>query len=210
MSQLLSFAAFELRHHLRRPITYVFMAAMFFLAFLFATTDAVSIGGVGGKLVVNSPWVVNMAVMILTLIGMIMTSAISGTAVLRDFEIKAHELLFTTRLRKSSFVFGRFLGAYAVTVLVFSCSALGLAAAMWWPWMDPERIGPGGLVNYLWPITVYILPNALLACALFFAVGIVSRSFTAVYVQGVVLFSGYSVALTLLSDLDNEAIAGLL
>ena len=210
MSQLLSFAAFELRHHLRRPITYVFMAAMFFLAFLFATTDAVQIGGVGGKLVVNSPWVANMAIMILTLIGMIMTSAISGTAVLRDFEVKAHELLFTTRLRKSSFVFGRFLGAYAVTVLVFSSSALGLAAAMWWPWMDPERIGPGGLVNYLWPITVYVLPNALLACALFFAVGIISRSFTAVYVQGVVLFSGYSIALTLLSDLDNETIAGLL
>jgi len=55
MSQLLSFAGFELRYHLRRPMTYVFMAAMFLLAFLFATTDAVRIGGVAGKVVINSP-----------------------------------------------------------------------------------------------------------------------------------------------------------
>lgn len=210
MSQLLSFALFELRHHLRRPITYVFMAAMFFLAFLFATTDAVMIGGVGGKVVLNSPWAVNQVVMILTLVGMIMTSAISGTAILRDFEIKSHELLFTTRLRKSSFVFGRFLGAYAVTVLVFACSALGLAAAMWAPWLEPDKIGPGGVLNYLWPVVVYVLPNALLASALFFAVGILTRSFIAVYVQGVVLFVGYSIALTLLADLDNESRAALL
>ena len=167
MSQLLSFAAFELRHHLRRPLTYVFMATMFFLAFLFATTDAVSIGGIGGKVVVNSPWVINTLVMIFTLVGMIITSAISGTSILRDFELKVQELLFTTRLKKSSFVFGRFLGAYAVTVLVFSCSALGLALAMYWPWLDADKLGPGGIANYLWPLIVYVLPNALLACALF-------------------------------------------
>ncbi len=210
MSQLLSFAAFELRHHLRRPITYVFMAMMFFLAFLFATTEAVGIGGVGGKVVVNSPWIINTVVMVLTLIGMIVTSAISGTAILRDFEIKAHELLFTTRLRKSSFVFGRFLGAYVVTVLVFACSALGMAAAMYWPWLEADKLGPGGVANYLWPLVVYVLPNALLVCALFFAVGILTRSFIAVYVQGVVLFVGYSVSLTLLSDLDNESRAAML
>jgi len=183
---------------------------MFFMAFLFATTDAVGIGGVGGKIVLNSPWVINIVVMILTLVGMIVTSAISGTAILRDFEIKSHELLFTTRLRKSSFVFGRFLGAYAVTVLVFACSALGMAAAMYWPWLPADKVGPGGLTYYLWPILVYVLPNALLASALFFAVGIWTRSFIAVYVQGVVLFVGYSISLTLLSNLDNESRAALL
>ena len=31
MSQLLSFAGFELRYHLRRPVNYVFMAVMFFV-----------------------------------------------------------------------------------------------------------------------------------------------------------------------------------
>ena len=210
MSQILSLAGFELRYHLRRPVTYVFMAAMFMLAFLFATTDAVQIGGVGGKVVINSPWVVNTVLLVFTLVGMIMTSAIAGTAILRDFELKAHELLFTTRLSKPAFVFGRFLGAYAVTVLVFACSALGLWLAVKMPWIDPDKVGPGGLGVYLRPILLYVLPNALLVSALFFAVGVLTRSFIAVYVQGVVLFVGYSVALTMISDLDNETVAALL
>lgn len=210
MNQLLSFASFELRYHLRRPLTYVFMATMFFFAFLFGTTDVIRIGGVGGKIVLNSPWALNSVIMILTLVGMIITPAISGTAVLRDFELKTHELLFTTRLSKASFVLGRFLGAYAVTVLVYAASALGIAAAMLWPWLDPEKLGPGGVANYLWPLVVYVLPNALIACALFFAVGILTRSFVAVAVQGVVLFVGYSTAQSLLSNLENKHLAALL
>ena len=209
LSQLLSVAAFEVRYHLRRPTTYVFMAAMFLLAFLFATTDAVQIGGVAGKIVINSPWAINTVVMILSLVGMVFTSAISGTAILRDFEFKSHELLFTTRLSKPSFVLGRFLGAYAVTVLVFAAVPLALGLATYWPWTDPDKLGPGGLANYLWPMLVYVLPNAMLACALFFAVGILTRSFVAVYVQGVALFVGYSIALSLLSDLDDETRAAL-
>lgn len=210
LQQLLSFAAFELRYHLRRPLTYVFMATMFFFAFLFGVTDIIRIGGVGGKVVLNAPWALNTVIMILTLVGMIITPAISGTAVLRDFELKTHELLFTTRLSKPSFVLGRFLGAYAVTVLVFSCSALGIAAAMYWPWIEAEKLGPGGVANYLWPLVVYVLPNALVACALFFAVGILTRSFVAVAVQGVVLFVGYSTAQSLLSNLENKHLAALL
>ena len=207
MNQLLSFAGFELRYHLRRPLTYVFMATMFFFAFLFGTTDVIRIGGVGGKIALNSPWALSTVIMILTLVGMIVTPAISGTAVLRDFELKTHELLFTTRLSKPSFVLGRFLGAYLVSVLVYSCAALGIAAAMLWPWLDPEKLGPGGLANYLWPLLVYVLPNTLIACALFFAVGILTRSFVAVAVQGVVLFVGYSTAQSLLSDLENKIAA---
>ena len=210
MNQLLSFAGFELRYHLRRPLTYVFMATMFFFAFLFGVTDLIGIGGVGGKIALNSPWALNSILMILTLVGMIVTPAISGTAVLRDFELKTHELLFTTRLSKPSFVLGRVLGAYLVTVLIYSASALGIAAAMLWPWIDAEKLGPGGLANYLWPIIVYVLPNALIACALFFAVGILTRSFVAVAIQGVVLFVGYSTAQSLLGDLENKTLAALL
>jgi len=210
MSQLLSFASFELRYQLRRPVNFVFMAVMFFFGFLFAASDAVRIGGVSGAVHINAPSVVNQAVAILTLVGMVMTCAIAGTAILRDFEIKAHELLFTTRLRKSSFVFGRFLGAWIVTVLVFSCSSLGLWFGAHMPWVDADKLGPFTLAAYLQPILVYVVPNALLVSALFFAVGILTRSFLAVYVQGIVLFVGWSIAVTSLSDLDNRSLAAAL
>lgn len=210
MSQFLSFVGFELRYHVRRPVNYVFMAVMFFFGFLFAATDAVRIGGVSGAVHVNAPYVVNTAVMVLTLVGMVVTSAIAGTAILRDFEFKVHELLFTTRLRKSSFVFGRFLGAWLVTVIVLACSALGLWVGAHMPWVDADKLGPFVSGAYIRPILLYVVPNAVLTCALFFAVGILTRSFLAVYIQGVVLFVGWSIASTSLSDLDNETLAALL
>lgn len=210
MSQFLSFAGFELRYHLRRPVNYVFMAVMFFLGFLFISSPAVRIGGVSGAVHINAPYVINTAIMVLTLVGMIFTSAISGTAILRDFEFKTHELLFTTRLQKSSFVFGRFVGAWIVTVLVFAACSLGLWLGSLMPWLDQDRLGPTIALAYLQPLVLYALPNAVFTCALFFAVGVLTRSFLAVYIQGVVLFVGWSIATSSLSDLDNETLAAML
>lgn len=210
MSQLLSFARFELRYHLRRPVTYMFAFAMALFGFLVVTTDVVRIGGAGGKMLSNAPWMVNTMIMVMTLVGTIFTSAIAGTAILRDFELKTHELLFTTRLRKPAFVFGRFLGAYLVTVLVLACSALGLWLGAHMPWLDADKIGPVPAGTFLWPVLLYIVPTGLFASALFFAVGVLTRSFVAVYVQGMVLFVGYSLANNIVSDIEQESLAALL
>jgi hypothetical protein len=210
MTQLLSFARFELGYHLRRPVTYVYMWVMFMFAFLFAATDIVQVGGVDGKVHINGPHAVGQAIMALTMIGTALTSAIAGTAVLRDFEFKVHELLFTTRLSKPAFVLGRFLGAYLITVLVFACTVPGLQFGYLMPWLDADKLGPGVSGMYLQPLLVYVLPNALLVSALFFAVGILSRSFMAVYVAGIALFLGYNIALQSIADIDNEALGAML
>lgn len=210
MSQLLSFAGFEVRYHLRRPVTYVFAFAMALFGFLAMTTEVVRFGGAGGKVLNNAPWLISTAVMVFTLIGTIFTSAIAGTAVLRDFEFKTHELLFTTRLRKPAFVFGRFLGSYLVTVLVLACSAFGLWLGAHMPWLDAEKIGAVPLGTYVWPVLLYVVPTGLFASALFFAVGVLTRSFVAVYIQGVVLFIGYSIANNIISDIEQERLAALL
>jgi ABC-2 type transport system permease protein len=209
VNQLLSFARFELRYHLRRPVTWVFAFSLALFGFLAMTTDVVRFGGAGGKVLNNGPWLVNTAIMVFTLLGTVVTSAIAGTAVLRDFEYKSHELLFTTRLRKPAFVFGRFLGAYLVTVLVLSATALGLWLGAHAPWLDPEKIGSAPFGTYLWPLLLYVVPTGLFASALFFAVGVLTRSFVAVYVQGVVLFIGYSLGNALIADIEQETLAAL-
>ena len=210
MSQLLGVARFELRYHLRRPLTYVFVFVMALLGFFITATDAATFGGATGKVMRNAPWVISRAVMVLTLVGTMFVSAIAGSAILRDFELKAHELLFTTRLRKSSFVFGRFLGAYAVTLLVLSASALGMWVGSLMPWLDPEKFGPTPAGTYLWPIAVHVAPTALLVSAIFFAVGVLTRSFLAVSVQGVALVVGYLIASTVIDDLESESMSAML
>lgn len=210
MSQLLNFAGFELRYHLRRPLTYVFMLAMFLCGFAFIASSGVRVGGASGAVHINAPYILNIAVATLTLAGTILTCAIAGTAILRDFELKTHELLFTTRLRKSSFVFGRFIGAWLVTSLVFASCTLGLWFGSLMPWVDGDKLGAFSLAAHLWPVLVYSLPNALLVSALFFAVGILTRSFLAVYIQGIVLFVAYIMAQSSLADIDNRTLGALL
>jgi ABC-2 type transport system permease protein len=202
-------ARFELRYHLRRPVTWIYFGVLALLAFGVASSDVVRVGGASGRVHRNAPDVINWAVMILTIFGTAITSAIAGAAILRDFEARAHELLFSTPLSKRAYVGGRFIGAYLVTMMVFLGVPLGLMLGSAMPWVDAESLGPFSLAAYLWPYLVYTAPNTLLATALFFAVGITSRSLFAVYVQGMALFVGYSVAVSFLGDFESEALAAL-
>jgi ABC-2 type transport system permease protein len=210
VNQLASFFRFELRYHLRRPVTYVFAFVMALLGFLVVATDAVRVGGVGGKVMYNSPWLINSFIGVFTLVGTVFTSAIAGTAILRDFELKSHELLFTTRLQKSAFVFGRFLGAYLVTLLVLSCAAVGLWLGLHMPWLDADKLGPTPPGTFLWPLLLYVVPTGLFVSAVFFAVGVLTRSYAAVYSAGIVLFVGWQLANIVVGDIEYERLAALI
>ncbi|MDC0672580.1 ABC transporter permease/M1 family aminopeptidase [Nannocystis radixulma] len=198
MGQFWTFAGIEMRYHLRNPVNYIFMFLMLFGGWLYTATSIAWAGPFGGAIHNNAPSKLNVIIMFMTLFGTVFTPAIAGTALLRDFEFRTHELLFTTRLRKSSFVFGRFVGAALVTTLVVGCTALGLWLGVHMPWSDPDKLGPEYAGLYLWPVLVYVVPNAILTCALFVAVGVLTRSFLAVYVQGMVMFVGYQLAMSLL------------
>jgi ABC-2 type transport system permease protein len=203
---LLNITLFELRYGFRRAQTYVFFTILFLLTFLFMTTDAVSIGGATGNINKNAPFVINQTVMIMTLIGMTMTSGIVGGAILRDFEFKAHELFFTTPMTKLQYVMGRFLGAYLVSLFVYSGILFGIGVGTFMPWLDAEKIMPFRLDAYVQPFLAYIVPNVLFASAIFFMVGILTRNMLAVYVQGMVLLAAYSISRTLLADIQNDTI----
>ena len=203
---LLNIALFELKYGFRRAQTYIFFTILFLLTFLFMTTDAIIIGGAAGKINKNAPFVINQTVMIMTIIGMTMTSGMVGGAILRDFEFKAHELFYTTPMTKLQYVVGRFVGAYLVTLFVYSGILFGTAIGTFMPWLEADKIAPFRLDAYLQPFLLYIVPNVFLAGTLFFMVGILTRNMFAVYVQGMVLLVGYSISRTLLGDIQNDTI----
>ncbi|HFE44257.1 MAG TPA: hypothetical protein ENJ18_02020, partial [Nannocystis exedens] len=203
-------ARFELRYHLRRPVTWIYFAVLALLAFGAISSDVVQIAGSSSLVNDNAPNVLNWMTMVLTIFGVVITSAIAGAAVLRDFEFKAHELLFTTPMSKLAYLGGRFIGAYLVTLVVFLGVPLGLMLGTMMPWVDAASLGPFSLAAHLWPFLIYTVPNTLLVTALFFAVGIASRSAFAVYVQGMALFIGYSIAMSFVGDFDSETLGALI
>ena len=95
---------FELRYQLRRPATWLYFAILFLLAFGFLSSDAVEIGGGRGKVLKNAPWVLANTTAILTAVGQVITSALVGTAILRDFQTRTHELLFTTAMSRFGYL----------------------------------------------------------------------------------------------------------
>lgn len=207
---LLKIIIFELRYRLNRPATYIYFVILFFLSFLFITTDVVQIGGSQGSVFRNSPFTINQTVLILNLFAAMICSAIMGVPVYRDFEHRFHEILFTSPITKFQYLLGRFLGSYIITVLVMSGVLFGIAIGSLMPYLDPEQIAPFDFTYYWQPFYSIILPNVLFMGAIFFTVGSLTRNIFAIYVQGILFLVLYLLSDTLVSDIDNKLIASIL
>ena len=116
---------FELAYWFKRPLTLLFFVLFFLMAFFSTASDAF-LGIAGGQIHRNAPFVLASAMGILTAIGRVITTAIAGTAVLRDAQLGTEELLFTTQLTKSGYLLGRFLGAFVIVLVIYVALPIGL------------------------------------------------------------------------------------
>ncbi|HEU4534745.1 MAG TPA: hypothetical protein VFS00_11530, partial [Polyangiaceae bacterium] len=200
---------FELASWLRRPLAWLFFAVLLLMAFLsVASGAAVKVGGTG-PIHRNAPFVAANAMAVLTSFGQIITTAVAGTAVLRDAQAGAHELLFTTRLRKADYLAGRFVGAFLVTLCLYAALPLGLLLGGLMPWLPAESLGPARPWHVLQPFLTIALPNLLFVSGLLFAVGALTRKLFAVYVTGMALVLAVQLAREATADLDAQTVAAL-
>lgn len=202
--------AFELRSHLRRPTTWLYVGTMFLIAFFAVSTDAVLVGPALGKVKKNSPYALAQMYAIVLAIGQIITSALVGSAVLRDFDAGVHELLFTTRITRSAYLWSKYLAALAAMLLVFAAMPLGALIGTVMPWVDAESVQRIVVWQYVQPYLVVGVPGIFFLSALLFAVGSITRSAFSVYVAGILLLVGYSVAGNLVRTLDRDQLANLI
>ncbi len=207
---MLTIILFEWRYLLRRPATWVYFFLLFALGFLFMSTDAVELGGGVGKIFKNSPFVIAQSSVILTFVGSIITTALAGTAILRDFELNAHAMFFTKPISKAQYLFGRFIGSWLVMLVVYTAVPLGLMLGSAMPWIEASKIGPFSIMAFVQPYVLFVVPNIFVISAIFFAVGTLTRSMFAVFVQGIGLFVAYSISGTIVKGLENTHIASAL
>lgn len=201
---------FELRYRLRQPATYLFFGLLFLLAFGFIASDVVQIIGGDAQVKRNAPVVITGMVIVLTIFGTLISSALVGTSVLRDFEYRSHELFFTTRVTKWSYLGGRFLGSFLIALLVFSGMLFGLWIGTLMPWQDQAKIAPFHFASYVQPFLLFVVPNLLFLCAIFFVLGALTRNLMAIYSFGIVVLVGYLIAQSLTRGLDSHLLASLL
>lgn len=201
---------FELQYHLRRPVTYLYVFVFMLIAFLLTGSDIVSMVGANAQVKTNAPVVLAQLQAITVLVGQMMLTALVGTAVLRDYQVGAHELLFTTPISRGAYLGGRFLGVLTVMLLLHLAVPLGAFLGTQMPWVDQDKLLPFSAAPYLHPFVTLVAPSVLLTTAIFFAVGALSRNLFAIYTQGMALLVLYNVASRITGNLENRHVAALL
>ncbi len=162
-----------------------------------------------GRVHANAPSQLVLYCSIFCLLAGPIVAAIAGTGILRDFELRVHEFFFTSRLRAWQYFFGRYLGSFLVTGLLFAALPLGLWLGTVLPG-DSTHLGPFRLAPYAFSYLVILLPNLLLTSALFFVAGALTRNLFAVYALGIGLFVFYIISAGLATGIESRELAAVL
>ena len=194
---------FELQYRIRRPATYIYFVIALVFAFLSISTDMVTVGSSSGKVMENSPGKVAEMMTIISAFLMMVSSAVMGVPVLRDFEHQTESLMFINPIRKIDYLGGRFIGSFIVLLFIFAGMLIGFLLSDFAPWRDASNLNPFNSWVFIQPFIFLILPNVFFSAALFFAGGTLSRKNIVVYTQGIFLLIFFLFASELTSDLDN-------
>ena len=200
----------ELAFLRRRASPYLYFAVLFFMAFGATVSDEIQKEAGIGTVFRNAPVTVAQTMLVLTVIGQVITTAIVGAAILRDVQIKAHELLFTTRVTRLGYLGGRFTGAVLAMIAIYAALPLGAMAGTFGPWVDHTTLEPFHLATYARPFFLVVVPDVLIVSALFFAVGALTRSLFAIYTQGIALVAGFAIARRILDALDQRTLSAMI
>ena len=190
-------ALFELQQRLRRISTYVYFVVFFGLGLLFALMSGGAFSqasvdfGTGGKILLNSPYALNGIITYICFFGIVITAAIAGQATYQDIDNRSAVFFYTAPITKLDYLGGRFLGAVALQVLIFSSVGLGAWIGTLTPWIDKTRIGPQLFAAYLQPYLINVWPNLIFLTAIFFALAALTRKMLPVYVVGVLVLIAY-------------------
>lgn len=202
---------FELKYRLQRPATYIY-----FFIFLLYTALVIGNGGTGvsEKVYHNSPAAIASFFTVLSIISVLISSAVMGVPLYRDLEHNTKEYLLSTPITKGAYFWGRFWGSFAILVLISTGAIVGYIIGTWvgpiFDWTKPERFGPNVAMFYIQPFFTILVPSLLFTSCVFF--GLVSwlRNNKVLYTASIMLFIMYLLANFLVRDLEKRNLVDLL
>jgi ABC-type transport system involved in multi-copper enzyme maturation permease subunit len=183
---LIRIARFEFRYLLRNPLLWLTAALTFAMIFFSMNVEGFELGSEGG-LVRNAAYATLRNSLMVSLMFMFVTTSFVANAVIRDDETGYGPIIRSTPITKREYIFGRFLGAFAVAALCMLSVPLGTLLGSLMPWANPANLGPNRITDHLYAYFLIALPNLLTHSAIFFALATITRSMMATYL-GVISF----------------------
>ncbi len=179
-------ARFEIASQFRRAATWIYFAI--FLALAFAATASLVDDARQGSFFFNAPILIAGATVLTSLIGLLIMAGVSGDAATRDLQTRMAPLVYATAIDKTSYVGGRFLGAFAVSALLLLVVPFGLALLTQLPALEAQLVGPFQPLAYLGAYLFVALPNAFIVTAILFSVATFTRRAMSSLVAAAMLF----------------------
>ncbi|HEX8411598.1 MAG TPA: ABC transporter permease, partial [Thermoanaerobaculia bacterium] len=173
MTKLWEVLTFELGYQLRRVSTRVYFAL--FLGLALALTYSVVLDARNDGYFFNAPIIISLITIVTSMFALLMTAGVAGDSATRDVQVRMAPLVYTTPLRKGSYLAGRFLGAFTVTALLLLAVPIALLVATRMPGVEPQILGPFRAEAYLTSYFLFAVPNAFVATAVLFALAALSR-----------------------------------
>jgi ABC-2 type transport system permease protein len=205
---LAKIAGFEFRYQLRNPVFWVTLGVFFLLTFASVTLDQIQIGS-GGNIHKNAPVAVVQITGLMCVFAIFILVAFVANVVVRDDDTGYGPIVRATGIRKGDYLFGRFAGAFAASVLAFSGAPLGMLVGSFMPWVDPETLGPFRPADYGFALFIVAVPTLFVLASGFFALATATRSMMASYVGAVGFLVAYVAVRAFLGKPDYERIAAL-
>jgi len=178
---------FEFGYQARRVSTWLYFAALFFVAWSVIQGNYVD-DARGGWILLNAPLVIASTTVVGCMVWLFIAASIAGDAASRDIESGLHPLSYTAPVPRFQYLAGRFLAAYALNALILLALPAGMLLGMHWPDVEPEILGPWRPAAFVLSYFVIALPNAFIATAVQFAFAALGRRAIVSYFGSVVLF----------------------
>jgi len=210
---MFSIAYFEARQRLKLLSTWVYFFGFLALSLLWMAAAGGVFKGTSvtfGSQLIDSPRSLMFTTSVLASLGVVVMAAMMGRSVQQDFEYDMQHFFFSAPIKKHQYMFGRFLGAYLTLAIIFTSILLGAWLGSYIPGIEPERLGQPGVLGYLIPYLLVILPDIFIFGAVFFILAALTRRMLPVYISSVVMLIGYIVAPGLARDLDYKTLAALI
>lgn len=201
------FFLFEVNFRLKKPLIYIFTLINFLLLLGATVSDNVQIGGSNDAVHVNSPHTVMTTILLMTVIGVFMTTAIINTSILRDFENKFDGILFSAPISKAGYLGGRFTGGLVMALIPYIGAFAGIAVGSLMPMLDASQVGPFYFGSYWSTFIIGVIPNTIFISAIVFMLAALFRSNLFSFIGAMAIIVLYVVTLTLVGDIENEKMA---